>query len=315
MFSKKGGRRMGKEKTDDETTQELHLHNRLNPLLISGQPGIADTKTSITNLGDRTQAMPSQPSSNPAQSQVSAEQEIKFFHEIIFELTKENQEMRNLVTVIGVIVRSLANLMTLTQGNISIAILEENIYKLKATLKDASIAAEASAELFSKLTFLAMAQKVIKEPTDLSLVLNEVVHICRILFRNVGISLEAPKELPKIPLNSVQFLHIFMNFIFNSVDALTSINDRPPRIWIKAETAELKPTKFILISFTDNGKGMDSETQKRVFDENFSTKKDEQSKGQGLKVAKTIIENHGGTIDFESKPDVGATFRIFLPVE
>ena len=63
---------------------------------------------------------------------------------------------------------------------------------------------------------------------------------------------------------------------------------------------------------SDNGCGMDEETQAKVFQQFFSTK-GSRGTGLGLMITKKIIDEHGGTIELQSEPDKGTKFTIRLP--
>jgi len=63
---------------------------------------------------------------------------------------------------------------------------------------------------------------------------------------------------------------------------------------------------------SDNGLGMSEEVKSRLFTSFFSTKEGKGT-GIGLLNTKKIVEEHGGTIDIESQPGKGATFRIRIP--
>jgi CheY-like chemotaxis protein len=76
-------------------------------------------------------------------------------------------------------------------------------------------------------------------------------------------------------------------------------------------TPGLVPGDYVVLSVTDNGKGMDENTRQRIFEPFFSTK----FQGRGLEMASVygIIKNHDGWISVDSKPLRGTTVKIFLP--
>jgi len=72
----------------------------------------------------------------------------------------------------------------------------------------------------------------------------------------------------------------------------------------------------VVITFTDNGPGMDENTRKKIFEPFYTTKQPGNGTGLGLSVSYYIIVNgHGGTITAESTPGKGSSFIITLPVK
>jgi len=113
---------------------------------------------------------------------------------------------------------------------------------------------------------------------------------------------------------------ILMNLVVNARDSLPK-GGRITIATLPAEISELRPPadsgqrpgRFVCLSVSDNGYGMDSNTMKRIFEPFFTTKEAGRGTGLGLATVHGIVAQHKGWVEVESAPGEGATFRVFLP--
>lgn len=118
---------------------------------------------------------------------------------------------------------------------------------------------------------------------------------------------------PRIYANKVFVINAVYNVLLNAVQAI----DCKGKIKIKTYNKKKNPnlcydcTQWLYIEIADSGQGIDIENKDKVFDENYTTKKNK--RGLGLFSAKSTIEKCNGTINIKSIKGEGATFIICLP--
>lgn len=106
-----------------------------------------------------------------------------------------------------------------------------------------------------------------------------------------------------------QIRQVLINLLINSNQAMSSIEE--PRITIQAEEDLTGPGKSILISITDNGRGIPQRNQTNIFDPFFTTR--ENGTGLGLSIVSQIIDNHDGELTVRDATPQGTVFQIRLP--
>ncbi len=114
-------------------------------------------------------------------------------------------------------------------------------------------------------------------------------------------------ELPKISCRPSKLNQVFLNIITNACQA---IGEEGGHLTINTSRYE----DHITVAFTDDGAGMDDETQQKMFDPFYTSKEIGQGTGLGMSIAYKIIEAHQGKITVESKLGVGTTISVTLPV-
>jgi CheY-like chemotaxis protein/anti-sigma regulatory factor (Ser/Thr protein kinase) len=128
---------------------------------------------------------------------------------------------------------------------------------------------------------------------------------------------EAPVDGPQVRLalvadcmasvlgDAVELREVLVNMIYNAIDAMPSGGE------IRMSAQETN--RNVVLTITDNGTGMTPDVKSRLFDPFFTTK-GKGGTGMGMAVSFGIIRRHNGSIDVESEPGRGTTFRISLPV-
>ena len=105
--------------------------------------------------------------------------------------------------------------------------------------------------------------------------------------------------------DAVELREVLVNMIYNAIDAMPSGGE----IRLSSQEANGR----VVLTIADNGTGMTPDVRSRLFDPFFTTK-GKSGTGMGMAVSFGIIRRHNGSIDVESEPGRGATFRISLPV-
>jgi PAS domain S-box-containing protein len=155
------------------------------------------------------------------------------------------------------------------------------------------------------------------ERTDMSEMLKDIHLIVKktATDKGVNLDLDIPAELPSIACDSKMIHAVVMDVVSNALDACLSKDyraDEKPQIMMTAYPTDDR--QQLVIEIKDNGCGMSASVKENIFTPFFSTKSSEGT-GLGLSLTSRAVNVHGGTIDVESEPDHGATFRIVLPVD
>ena len=122
-------------------------------------------------------------------------------------------------------------------------------------------------------------------------------------------------DLAAADIDSGQIKQVITNLVLNAQQAMPSGGV----IYIAAEnvaigpdsTLPLQPGAYVCFSVRDTGVGIPEDILQNIFDPYFTTKTI--GSGLGLATAFSIVNNHGGVIDVESKEEEGTTFHVYLP--
>jgi len=132
---------------------------------------------------------------------------------------------------------------------------------------------------------------------------------------HVEIKMSETAETAVVSAEPAQLQQVILNICNNAVQAM----DKPGVIQVEIETREIRrvtqveinPGRFVVISISDPGRGMDEATLERIFEPFFTTRPD--GNGLGLATARDIVREHNGALQVESAVGAGTRFKIWLP--
>ena len=122
--------------------------------------------------------------------------------------------------------------------------------------------------------------------------------------REIEVIIDLPRSLPPVYAVSGQIQQVFLNLILNALDAMPAGGE----LTVSARALE----NGVEITFRDTGPGIPESHRNDIFEPFFSTK--EGGTGLGLTVSYNIVTAHGGTLDLLNGHQLGACFRLFLPL-
>jgi len=158
-----------------------------------------------------------------------------------------------------------------------------------------------------------------REPEPENCYPNEIVEeVCTLMdqrARDNGIMIERDLDpsIGQVYLDPKALHRFLLNLVSNALDACI-FDSAAKKRWKVRISSAIDKDHQVRFEVADNGMGMDEETKERLFSALFSTK-GERGTGLGLLVTDKIVRENGGSIEVESSPGRGATFRIHLPYQ
>jgi nitrogen fixation/metabolism regulation signal transduction histidine kinase len=144
---------------------------------------------------------------------------------------------------------------------------------------------------------------LLREPVE------ELINTYTISFPSVKFDTDYLQKDILIKIDKNRLSQILTNLIINAIDAM----DGSGLIELRTDLVKKRETLYCRISVKDSGKGIDKKENRLVFTPYFTTK--DSGTGLGLPIVERIVNDHDGTIWFDSAEGVGTTFYIDLPVE
>ncbi len=150
-------------------------------------------------------------------------------------------------------------------------------------------------------------------PSDLNRLISDTVAVARNEWKYVAeVDLDLADDLPLTPVPPGSFNQVVLNIVVNAAHAIADRGQRedPGRIGVVTH----RQGDVVVVSISDNGCGIPDDIRDRIFDQFFTTKEVGRGTGQGLSIARSLMDGLGGRIEIDSAPGVGTTFTLEFPL-
>jgi len=233
------------------------------------------------------------------------------------------QKMESVGRLAGGVAHDYNNALSVIMGYTELAMADVNdpTGKLHADLNQVLKAGKRATDITRQLLAFARKQTIAPIVLDLNKnVENMLKMLRRLIGENIDLAWLPGINLWPVKMDPSQIDQILANLCVNAKDAIAGVG----KITIETDTAVLDkafcakhtgfvPGKFVLLTISDNGCGMDKKILNHIFEPFFTTKDIDKGTGLGLATVYGIIKQNKGFINIYSEPGKGTTINIYLP--
>jgi PAS domain S-box-containing protein len=233
---------------------------------------------------------------------------------------QQAQKMKAIGTLAGGIAHNFNNLLMGIEGRISLMLFDldadnphyDNLLAIEKTIMSAT-------KLTREMLGFARGGKYETRPTDLNRLIKDTSATFSPTRKDIEIRMQLQEEIWSVEVDCGQLEQVLLNLYINAMQAMPaggtlSVQTENIAVDHPADgSRDLSAGRYVRISVTDTGVGMDATTRQRIFEPFFTTKEMERGAGLGLAFVYGVIRNHNGSITVHSRKNEGTTFHISLP--
>ncbi len=249
---------------------------------------------------------------------VRAEQELRQVREGLIQ----SQKLEAIGKLAGGIAHDFNNMLTAINGYSELLLSNARGQPdLEEGLGEILKSGRRAAELTQQLLAYSRRQMMSFKPMDLNQAVQNMTGILNRLIReDIHIRINLASDLPPVMADMSQVEQIILNLVLNARDALpsggrigitTSLRSYGPAG--SSDGDGIDPGRYVALSISDNGTGIDADLRARIFEPFFTTKEQGKGTGMGLSTVYGIVKQSAGHILVDSERGKGSTFTVLLP--
>jgi two-component system, cell cycle sensor histidine kinase and response regulator CckA len=234
----------------------------------------------------------------------------------------QSRKMEAIGRLTGGVAHDFNNILTAIRGYTDLAIRHaEPGSSLFGDLTEVQSAVDRAAGLTRQLLLFSRCQPMEFEPVDVNQSIRNLLGMLRrILGEDVRVVYELSPEPLVVLADPTSVEQMLMNLVVNGRDAMPdggTIRIRTEPVSLRSADVRSmpdgRPGRFVRLSVSDTGSGMDASVLEHIFEPFFTTKDIGMGSGLGLSVVYGIIQQHKGWILVDSRPGGGSDFHAYLP--
>ena len=229
--------------------------------------------------------------------------------------------MESVGRLAGGVAHDFNNMLGVIIGRAEMALGQDVSTDVQHDLKEILNAGQRSADLTRQLLAFARKQTAAPKILDLNDTISGMLKMLkRLIGEDIELSWVPGSDLWKVKIDPSQVDQILANLAVNARDAISGVGAitlKAENVVVddsdRAETPELIPGEYVLLTVSDTGEGMSQEVREKIFEPFFTTKELGKGTGLGLSTVYGIVKQNDGFIHVASEPGKGTTFKIYLP--
>jgi PAS domain S-box-containing protein len=234
--------------------------------------------------------------------------------------TQVAQRMESIGTLAGGIAHDFNNILMSIQGNVSLlrSAIKEDLF-VSEKLQTIEHYIQSGAKLTQQLLGFARSGKYEVKPLDFNRVIEKTANMFGRTRMGIDIKMTLDQQLWRVSADHSQVEQILLNLYVNAGQAMPrggKLSLDTSNVFLDGASARpyrVEPGKYVKVSVTDTGEGIDAAIQQRIFEPFFTTKEMGRGTGLGLASVYGIVKNHGGYINVYSEKGLGTTFNLYFP--